>query len=168
MSIVEESVARLAVVLHAEEELYLRMRRLLQREEAEIVQLDPRQIEETAEEKRTLAEEGRLLEDSRLAITRALAASIGLGEGPVRLATLIETLGEEAGELPALHARLSALIASNRALLEANQGFAHRSLARVRETLGLLGRSVPDETGYGPGARRATSTGRGRLVRQAI
>jgi len=168
MSDVEADVARLQLVLRSEEDLYLRMRSLLRREEAELIELDPGAIEATVEEKRALAEEGRLLEESRWVIASALSPSLGLGERPGRLSELIEALGEEAGELPDLHSRLVALIASNQSLLEANESFANRSLVRVRETLRLLGRSVPEEVGYGPRSGRNPMTGRGRLVRQAI
>ncbi|MHA7837750.1 MAG: flagellar protein FlgN [bacterium] len=168
MTSMEADIARLGVVLHAEEELYLRLRSVLRREESELIELDAKVIEETVEEKRALAEEGRLLEESRLAITAEISRALGLGDGPVRLSDLIETLGPEAGVLPELHARLLALIASNRALLDANEGFASRSLGRVQETLRLLGRSVPEESGYGPRSRSQPGTGRGRLVRQAI
>ena len=168
MSALGQDVARLQVVLQSEEDLYLRMRSLLRREEAELVTLDPQAVEATVEAKRALAEEGRLLEESRLVLTAELAGSLGLGSRPVKLSTLIDALGEEAGELPELHGRLSALISSNRALLEANESFANRTLTRVQDTLRLLGRSVPEESGYGPAARQSAPTGRGRLVRQAI
>lgn len=168
MSSTQAEVARLLVVLRSEEDLYLRMRILLQREERELIDLDAKVIEETVDEKRALAEEGRLLEESRLVISARLAQALGLGTEPVRLSELAGALGAEAGELPDMHARLRALIASNRSLLDANESFANRSLGRVRETLRLLGRSVPEESGYGPRARHTTAAGRGRLVRQAI
>jgi len=168
MSDVEANVARLQVVLRSEEDLYLRMRSLLRREESELIELDAARIEATVEEKRALAEEGRLLEESRWVITSALSRSLGLGEKAGRLSDLIEALGDEAGELADLHARLVALIGSNQALLDANGSFANRSLVRVRETLRLLGRSTPEEVGYGPRSGRNRVSGRGRLVRQAI
>lgn len=168
MSDVEANVARLEVVLRSEEDLYLRMRSLLRREESELIELDAGAIEATVEEKRALAEEGRLLEESRWVIASALSQSLGLGDRPGRLSKLIEALGDDAGELPELHSRLVALIGSNQSLLDANESFANRSLARVRETLRLLGRSVPEEVGYGPRSARNRVAGRGRLVRQAI
>lgn len=168
MSEVEAHVARLQVVLRSEEDLYLRLRSLLRREESELIELDAGAIEATVEEKRALAEEGRLLEESRGVIASDLAHCLGLGAGTRRLSELIEALDDEAGELPELHSRLVALIGSNQALLDANGSFANRSLARVRETLRLLGRSVPEEVGYGPRSGRNRMTGRGRLVRQAI
>ena len=168
MTGVPDEVERLASVLRAEEGLYLRMRALLQREEAELIELDPNVIHQTVEAKRALAEEGRLLEESRQVLAGELAIRLGFGESAPKLSKLIAALGDQAGELPALHARLTALIGSARSLLDGNQSFANRSLARVQDTLRLLGRSVPEEVGYGPGGQGPSSTGRGRLVRQAI
>ena len=168
MSGVDEQVARLEVVLQAEENLYLRLRALLRREEAELIELDPARLAQTVEEKRSLAEEARLLEDSRRAIAKTLARALGLGEPLPKLSVLIEVLGEESGRLPDLHARLSALVGATRGLLEANGGFADRSLRRVQETLRMLGRAVPERVGYGPGTARGAGVGRGRIVRAAI
>jgi len=165
---VAQYVENLQSILLAEEDLYLRMRTLLGRDEDELIALDPGVIAETVEEKRMLAEEGRLFEESRTALIGELAAALGLDATSLKLSELIEALGSEAGSLPEVHARLTALIASTRSMLDANQSFANRSLARVQETLRLLGRSLPDESGYGPGRRSGSATGRGRLVRQAI
>lgn len=161
-------VDNLRTILLAEEELYLRMRTVLSRDEEVLIALDPRVLAETVEEKRMLAEEGRLLEESRTELIRELAASLGLDATSLKLSELIAAFGDEAGDLPEVHARLAALVASTRTLVDANQGFANRSLGRVQETLRLLGRSLPDESGYGPARRSGSSTGRGRLVRQAI
>ncbi|MEZ4330194.1 MAG: flagellar export chaperone FlgN [Myxococcota bacterium] len=163
-----EQVAGLETVLQAEEDLYLRLRDVLRFEEAELVTLDPARISELVERKRGLAEEVRLLEDSRRALAGTLARSLGLGDRPVRLGDLIEALDREAGRLPELHARLSALVASTRSLVESNGSFADRSLRHIRETLGMLGRAVPERPGYGPGAAGRGGAGRGRLVRAAI
>ena len=169
MKSVEQQVAGLEVVLQTEENLYLRLRDVLRREELQLVELDPAQIAETVDQKRSLAEEARLLEDSRRALTGALGRSLGLGDQPVKLSALIELLEGEAGRLPELHGRLSALIRSTRGLLEANGSFSERSLRRVQETLRMLGRAVPEKVGYGPGiSRDAATMGRGRLVRAAI
>ncbi len=169
MKSVEQQVTGLEVVLQTEENLYLRLRDVLRREELQLVELDPAQIADTVDQKRSLAEEGRLLEDSRRALTSALARSLGLGDQPVKLSALIELLDDEAGRLPELHGRLSALIQSTRGLLEANGSFSERSLRRVQETLQMLGRAVPEKVGYGPGSERGAATvGRGRLVRAAI
>lgn len=169
MKSVEQQVTGLEVVLQTEENLYLRLRDVLRREELQLVELDPAQIADTVDQKRSLAEEGRLLEDSRRALTSTLARSLGLGDQPVKLSALIELLDDEAGRLPELHGRLSALIQSTRGLLEANGSFSERSLRRVQETLRMLGRAVPEKVGYGPGSERgAAAMGRGRLVRAAI
>jgi len=169
MSSVEEQVAGLEVVLQSEEDVYRRLRDVLRREEAELVTLDPAQIADLVERKRSLAEEARLLEDARRALVRTLGRALGLGDGPLKLSVLIEALDLEAGRLPELHARLAALIGTTKSLLDANGAFADRSLRRVQETLRLLGRAVPERVGYGPGAAHAAgSMGRGRLVRAAI
>ncbi len=165
---VDQHVAGLEVVLQAEENLYLRLRELLRREEDELIELDPARIAQTVDEKRSLAEEARLLEDSRRALAGALAVALGLGDRPQKLSVLIEALGGEAARLPELHGRLSALVGSTRSLLEANGGFSDRSLRRVQETLKLLGRAVPERVGYGPGLERGAGVGRGRIVRAAI
>jgi hypothetical protein len=164
----DQQVARLEVVLQAEENLYLRLRQVLRREEAELIELDPGRIAQTVEEKRSLAEEARLLEDSRRALASELARGLGLGDSPQKLSALIEALGDDAARLPELHGRLSALIGSARSLLEANGGFAERSLRRVQETLKMLGRAVPERVGYGPDLGRGAGVGRGRIVRAAI
>lgn len=168
MKSVAEQVAGLETVLAAEEDLYLRLREVLRREEDELVTLDSARIAELVECKRSLAEEVRLLEDSRRALVRTLARSLGLADRPARLGDLIEALEREAGRLPELHARLSALLASTRSLVESNGSFADRSLRHIRETLGMLGRAVPENVGYGPGRAGTSVAGRGRLVRAAI
>lgn len=166
---IAEQVEGLEVVLRAEEDLYLRLREILRREEQELVALEPAQIAEIVDRKQSLAEEARLLEDSRRALTSGLARALGLGDGAISLSNLIAALYGEARALPELHARLSALIRATRSLLESNGAFADRSLRRVQETLRMLGRAVPEKVGYGPGISRGDPTlGRGRLVRAAI
>lgn len=168
MKTLEEQVAGLEVVLQAEENVYLRMREVLRREEALLIALEPAEIAEVVERKRGLAEEARLLEDSRRALTTALARALGLADEPIKLGALIATLDGEAGRLPDLHARLTALIRSTRSLLESNGAFADRSLRHLQDTLRMLGRAVPEKVGYGPAQQGAGSMGRGRLVRAAI
>lgn len=169
MKTVGQQVAGLEVVLQSEENLYLRLRGVLRREEEALIGLDPGEIAEIVDEKRSLAEEGRLLEDSRRALTATLARALGLPDAPQKLSTLIGLLGDEAGRLSEQHARLSALIQATRGLIEANGSFSERSLQRVQETLRMLGRAVPEKVGYGPGAASIdASMGRGRLVRAAI
>lgn len=168
MTSLREQVIGLERVLEAEEGVYLRLRAVLRQEEAELITLDPAQIADTVERKRTLAEESRLLEDARRAHGVELSRALGFGSDPTRLSVLIEALGSEAGRLPELHGRLVALIGATRALLEANGAFAERSLRHVQETLRMLGRSVPEPVGYGPGAAVGNTLGRGRLVRASI
>ncbi|HEB88679.1 MAG TPA: flagellar protein FlgN [Deltaproteobacteria bacterium] len=168
MTSIQACVGRLQTVLQAEEDLYLRMASLLRREESELIELDPCALEQTLEEKRAFAEEARLLEESRILVTAELGSELGLGEGPFKLSELIRQLGEEAGDLPSLHGRLTGLIGSTQALLQSNESFANRSLTRVRDTLRLLGQAVPEDVGYGPIKARSRGAGRGRLVRQAI
>jgi flagellar biosynthesis/type III secretory pathway chaperone len=166
---IAEQVAGLEVVLRAEENLYLRLREVLRREEQELVALDPAEIATIVDQKQSLVEEGRLLEDSRRALTLGLGRALGLGDGAIPVSGLIASLAGEAGELPELQARLSALIRGTRSLLESNGAFSERSLRRVQETLRMLGRAVPEKVGYGPGISRGDPTlGRGRLVRAAI
>lgn len=168
MTSVQESVAGLEVVLEAEEGVYRRLKQLLQREEEELVELDPAPLERTTAEKRALAAEARLHEESRLALVRALAAALGLDTPTPRLSVLIEALGPEARGLPDRHARLSALVSTTRLLVASNERFANRSLGRVRDTLRLLGQAVPENPGYGPTSASSGRVGRGRLVRAAI
>lgn len=168
MNEVTATVERLEMILRSEEDLYLRLRQTLLRDEPEMIELDPGTLARTVEEKRALAEEGRLLEESRVVVTRELAALIGLGEALPKLSRIAAILGDQAGELPVLHGRLSALIESNQMLIEGNRVFAHRSLGRVRDTLRLLGRATPQPVGYGRSGQPAESSGRGRLIEQAI
>ena len=168
MKTIEEQVAGLEVVLQAEENVYLRLREVLRREEALLIALEPAEIADVVERKRGLAEEARLLEDSRRALTTTLARALGLPEQPIKLGALIAALDGEAGRLADLHARLTALIRSTRSLLESNGAFADRSLRHIQETLRMLGRAVPEKVGYGPAQQGTGSMGRGRLVRAAI
>lgn len=168
MSGVAGQVAKLEIVLQAEEGLYLRLRDVLRREESELIDLDPGRIAGTIDEKRLLAEEARLHEDARRVLVAALARELGLPERPLKLSALIDALGDEAGRLPELHARLSALIGATRSLLDANGGFADRSLRRIQQTLKMLGHAVPEPVGYGPGRTLGDGVGRGRIVRAAI
>ena len=168
MTTVQKNVAGLQAVLQAEEDLYLRLRSLLRREESELIGLDPSVLEETVEEKRAFAEEAKLLAESRVVLTSDLAGALGLERQGQRLGDMLAPLGDEAAQLPAIYSRLKALVGSTQALLDSNESFSNRSLSRVQETLRMLGRAVPEEVGYGPSAHRASSAGRGRLVRQSI
>lgn len=161
-------IASLEVVLQSEESVYVRLRDALRREERVLITLEPADIAEIVEEKRLLAEEARLVEDSRKLLTQSLARALGHGEERVRLGLLIEALGGEALELARRHGRLRALIESTRSLLEANGQFSDRTLRHVQETLRLLGRAVAEPVGYGPGLPSGETFGRGRLVRAAV
>ncbi len=168
-------VERLTDVMLAEEQLYLRMRDLLRREEQELIGLDVERLASIVDEKRALAEEGRLLEESRLAVAETLARTLGLDTSSPqtrqenrRVPTLIGRLGPEAGGLPEVNARLRALVTTTRALLEANESFAGRSLSHVQDTLRLLGRSAAEPMAYGPGRAPSGARSTGRLVRQTI
>ena len=165
---IAEWVGRLETVLESEEDLYRRFRTLLRREESELIGLEPNTLANTLAEKRALTEEARIHEESRLLVTESLAALLGFAGPRPKLSEIIASLGYEAGELPTLHGRLSALIAATRSLLSSNERFASRSLGRVQETLKLLGQAVPEESGYGPGGHRSAGAGRGRLVRATI
>ena len=135
MTPLSQTIAGLEVVLEAEEGVYRRLKQLLQREEEELVGLDPTQLERTTAEKRALAAEARLHEESRLALVRDLAAALGQTDPAPRLSTLIAELGPEAGGLTERHARLTALVTTTRLLVASNERFANRSLGRVRDTL---------------------------------
>ena len=163
-----QRIAGLEVVLEAEEGVYRRLKQLLQREEEELVGLDPAQLERTTAEKRALAAEARLHEESRLALVRELAEAIGFAEATPRLSALIAELGPEAGGLAERHARLTALVTTTRLLVASNERFANRSLGRVQDTLRLLGQAIPENPGYGPASSSSGRVGRGRLVRATI
>lgn len=168
MKDIREQVVDLEVVLRAEEGLYLRLRDLLIQEESCLVALDPGEVADVVERKRALAEEARLLEDSRRVLTQALAGSLGFGDAPVRLAELIAALDDEAGGLAELQVRLAALIGATRRLLESNGHFSERSLRHVQQTLKRLGKAVIEPVGYGPRSVSTATVGRGRLVRATI
>ena len=138
MKSVQETIANLELVLDAEEGVYRRLKQLLQREEEELIGLDPAALERTTAEKRALAAEARLHEESRLPLVRALADAVGLEEAQPRLSTLIAEMGHEARGLLERHARLTALVSTTKLLVGSNERFANRSLGRVRDTLRLL------------------------------
>ncbi|HVP29078.1 MAG TPA: flagellar protein FlgN [Myxococcota bacterium] len=164
--------ARLLASLEAEEELYVELRELLQRERERIVALDAAGLEELVRRKEALAEEGRLLEEGRLELSAALARELGLGEPRPTLSHLCARLGEEADGLRAVHGRLVALVGAARELLEANAAFAGEAREQVRATLRLLGRLLPAGATYEPagpagrgvGRRGAATADPGRLL----
>jgi hypothetical protein len=162
---VKDGVARLLVVLESEHALYVRLRELLRREREALGALDARALEALAREKEELADEGRLLEESRLHVTAELAASLGLASPRPRLAELCARLGDEAAPLRAAHNRLVVLLGASRELLEANRVLAGESLDHVQGALRMLGGLLPEEARYAPGAAAAPAAS-GRLLRQ--
>ena len=148
MTSASDLAGRLGRILEAEEQIYLEMRSVLQREQSCIVRLDAVDLEDAVRSKEALAEEARLLEESRLEVTETLAAALGLGLARPSLSQLCDRLGEEATELRAAHTRLVALVGAVRELLHVNVTFAGDSLDRVRATLKLLGRLLPERPVY--------------------
>lgn len=158
--------ARLLTILDAEERVYVRMRDLLQRERECMVRLDAERLETIAREKEELADEGRLVEETRLAVAAELSRELGLGEGRPTLSRLCEALGREAGPLREAHTRLVVLVSVVRELLDANAALAGDSLARIRGTLRLLGRMVPGDAVYEARGVPEPAPGVGQLVRR--
>ncbi|MFT5694521.1 MAG: flagellar biosynthesis/type III secretory pathway chaperone [Myxococcota bacterium] len=162
--------ARLFTVLAEEEKLYLELKALLQAEREHIASRNTDEIEQTVMAKEGLAREGKLLEECRQRVMREVAVSIGLPESDATLSRISAALGEEGGELRAIHSRLVALIAAVRELLTANSTFAGEALNRVQSTLRLLGRLLPDEPTYGRSPSRQVAQPHmkpGRIVRQS-
>jgi hypothetical protein len=162
-----EGTQRLLTVLAAEERLYLELRDLLQRERELIASLDVAGLEQGVRQKQALAEEGRLLEESRLELAALLAGELGLpGERPT-LSQLCAALGPgRDGELRGAHSRLAALVGAVQELVAANSGFAGEAESRVRATLQLLGRLLPDQPTYQPPGAREAAPAAGRLLRR--
>jgi len=165
---VSEARDALLCVLKAEEALYVRMRDLLQREWDLMVELDAAALEETARTKCELADEGRLLEESRQAATEVLAAELGLDSKRPTLTELCERLGPDAHALRETQTVLLILVHVARELIEANEALAGSNVAQIRGTLRLLGSLAPAEGLYDS---RATAEppplAAGRLVRQS-
>lgn len=161
----KDLVARLLVVLEAEHALYVRLRELLRHEREVLGLLDARRLEAVAREKEELADEGRLLEESRSHVTRELGRSLGLASERPRLAELCARLGADAAPLRAAHNRLVVLLGASRELLEANTCLAGEALAQVQATLRALGGLLPDEARYAPGTSVPAASS-GRLLRQ--
>ncbi len=159
---------RLAGVLDAEEDLHRELQSVLAREREVMVALDADALANLVQRKETLAEEGRLLEESRSEVAARLAAALGCSEASPSLSEMCARLGSEAGRLPESQRRLVALVAATRELLNANASFASDSLAQVRATLRMLGRLVPVDSGYGPtGTPRPVEHASGRLLRRS-
>jgi hypothetical protein len=161
-----DRIHRLSLVLDAEESLYVELRDCLQRERECMVSLDPDGLEEAVEAKEALAEEARLLEESRADVSRELADALGITDARPTLSRLLETLGDRAtARLREQHSRLVALLAAVGELVDANASFARDGLAQVQDSLRMLGRLLPQEPIYRPAARPQASTSAGRLVR---
>jgi len=165
---VSEAREALLRILKAEEALYLRMRDLLQREWDLMVELDAAALEETARTKFELADEGRLLEESRQAATEVLAAELGLDSKRPTLPELCERLGPDAEALRETHTVLLILVSVVRELLEANEALAGSSVAQIRGTLRLLGSLAPSDGLYDSRtSAEPPPLAAGRLLRQS-
>lgn len=140
-----QETRRLVAILEAEERVYLEMRDLLQRERELMARLDAEGLGEVAREKEALADEGRLVEESRVVVVTALAQRLGLADERPTLSRLCEALGAAAAPLRQVHTRLVVLVSVVRELLDANVAFGNENLGRVRGTLQLLGRLLPAE-----------------------
>lgn len=163
-----ELCERLAGVLDAEEDLYRELHAVLQREREVIVALDADALSAVVQRKEALAEEGRLLEESRSEVAHRLAVTMNCADPMPSLSVLCTKLGPEAGRLSTAQRRLVALVAATRELLDANASFANASLSQVRATLKMLGRLVPLDSGYGPtGLRESSELASGRLIRRS-
>ncbi|MCZ7617316.1 MAG: flagellar protein FlgN [Myxococcota bacterium] len=162
---VSDQVDRLDQALEAEERLYVELRDLLQQERTHLVDFDAESLERLVETKELLAEEARLLEDSRLSVATRLAEQLGLASEPITLSRLCEALGSDASRLADRHSRLVALLGAIRELSEANASFAREGLGQVRETIRLLGRLLPSEPTYRGATSMRPAPDVGRLVR---
>jgi hypothetical protein len=156
---------RLRVLLESEAELYARMRDLLQEEREVLFSLDAERLQALALQKAELADEGRVLENGRQAVTAQLAGSLGVPTEGLRLRDLCDLVGSQDEALRAAHNRLVILVSVVRELMDANRYLAGQSLADVRATIDSLGGLLDTGVAYGrDGALPANS---GRLVRRS-
>lgn len=164
----EDLAERLLTILGAEEQVYVELRDLLQRERELMVALDAAGLEEVARRKAELADEGRLVEESRIEVAARLALDLGVEEERPTLSMLCEALGPDAAMLRAAHTRLVVLVSVVRELLDANVAFAGEHLSQIRGTLRLLGGMIPLEAVYerNPHAGGSGAMGVGHLVRR--
>ncbi|RIK98940.1 MAG: hypothetical protein DCC71_20685 [Proteobacteria bacterium] len=160
-----DTAARLSQVLAAEEQLYVELRDLLQHERECMLNLDADGLERAVEAKEAIAEEARLLEESRVEVARELARAVGVDEERPRLSLLCEALGASGAPLREQHSRLVALLGAVGELVEANASFAHEGLEQVQDTIEMLGRLLPQEPIYSGAAMPGAQRGTGRLVR---
>ena len=161
-----EKAESLLRILEAEEALYGQLRDLLQREWELMVALDAAALEETARTKEELADEGRLLEESRVAVSVELARELGLSAERPTLSQLCLRLGDGSARLRESHSRLLVLVSVVRELLDANRALAGDSLTQIRGTLRLLGGLMPGEAVYQPGTLRDPASEAGQLLRR--
>ncbi len=157
-------LARLLSVLDAEHALYARLCDALRAERVALAALDVPALERLVRAKEEIADEGRLLEESRLVVTEAFAQELGVVERRPRLSRLIEAAGGGGAPLRDAHRRLGAQLALARELLEANGATTARELANVQGSLRALG-ATPASESYGRSARAPET---GRLIRQAV
>ncbi len=155
---------RMFELLEAECSLYERLCELLRDERAAFARRDPRELERIALNKEELADEGRLLEESRIAVAERLAAALGFAEPRVRLSALCARLGPAAQPVVDAASRLGAQLAVARELLNANRALAGSALAQVQATLRALEGASAGNPRYGPALPQQAT---GRLVRQS-
>lgn len=174
MSDETQCAERLCRILEREEALYVELRSVLQRERECIVHLEAEDLELIVREKLALGDEGRMLEEARMGVSRELAESLGLASERLTLSQICDAMKGGAPALRAAHTRLVALLGAVRELLEANREFATDATRQVRGALRVLGRMLPPEAVYRPlevGAGDSRESGLhasrpGRLVRR--
>ncbi len=155
---------RLLALLEAEDGLYERLCQLLRDERAAFARRDARELERIALGKEELADEGRLLEEARLALVARLAVALGLSESRVRVDALCARLGADAQPITGAANRLAARLAVARELLHASRALARDSLAQVQATLRALEGASAGSPRYGLAPPQPAT---GRLVRQS-
>jgi hypothetical protein len=158
---VNDLLLKLLAVLEAEHALYERLCEALRAERAALSSCDVPALERLVREKEEISDEGRLLEESRIAVTEAFARQLGIAEARPKLSRLCELLGEASPRLRAAHQRLATLLALARELLEANSAVTVAELANVQSSLRALGATLAGET-YGRGAPAQAA---GRIAR---
>ena len=161
-----DTAQRLQIILDAEEELYVRLRDLLQKERGIVLCMDAAGLQEIARSKEEFGDQARLLEESRLEVAAELAVGIGL-PAKSNLSTICSKLSERGSELRLVHNRLVILVSVVRELLDANADLVGESLSEVRATLRLLGGLLPEENLYCPNGPPAAAMATGRLLRRS-
>ncbi|MCP3983643.1 MAG: flagellar protein FlgN [bacterium] len=168
----EAGITGLASVLDAEEKLYVELRDLLQQEHGLMVTLDAEGLEDVARRKEELADEGRLVEETRMSLCEMMTRELGFDEVRPRLSTICERIGPEGRALREAHTRLVVLVSVVRELMDANNVLAGNALSQVRGTLRLLGGLVPFEVTYAPESitdgSSAGRSGVGQLIRRTV